>query len=69
VSAREGATPAWLYPGMTSSTTGSEVEEGMCDLFNDFSTAASTSTPSPTEARQAAEEELLASWDASHPTV
>jgi hypothetical protein len=36
----------------------------MCDLFKDVSTAASTSAPSPTEAMQAAEEELLASWDA-----
>lgn len=59
--------PTWLYPGMTTPTTGLELATAMCNFFNDRSVVGNT-VPSPIEAMEAAEG-MLASRYANMPAV
>jgi hypothetical protein len=59
--------PTWLYPGITSPSTGAEIASAMCSFFNDKSLVGNNA-PTPIEGMQAAEQ-LLASRYASNPTV
>jgi len=46
--------PTWLYPSITSPTTGEELATAMCDFFNDRSVVGNTA-PAPIKAMEAAE--------------
>jgi hypothetical protein len=59
--------PTWLYPGITSPTTGTELGIAVCDFFNDKSMVGA-SVPSPIEGMEAAEQ-MLASRYLYNPTV
>ena len=59
--------PTWLYPGITTPTTGQELATAMCNFFNDES-AVGNSAPAPIEAMEAAEG-MLASRYAATPAV
>ena len=59
--------PTWLYPSITSPTTGEELAAAMCNFFNDRSVVGNT-VPPPIEAMEAAEG-MLASRYANVPTV
>jgi len=58
--------PTWLYPSITSPTTGEELATAMCNFFNDRSVVGNA--PAPIEAMEAAEG-MLASRYANSPTV
>ena len=59
--------PIWLYPSITSPTTGEELATAMCNFFNDRSVVGNTAPP-PIEAMEAAEG-MLASRYANIATV
>lgn len=59
--------PTWLYPGITSPSTGQELAGAMCNFFNDRSMVGGAAPP-PIEAMEAAES-MLASRYANNPTV
>ncbi len=59
--------PIWLYPGITSPSTGTEIAAAMCNFFKDQSMVG-TKAPTPIEGMMAAEQ-TLASRYASNPTV
>ena len=59
--------PTWLYPSITSPSTGGQVAAAMCSFFMDQSLVG-TRVPSPLEGLTAAEQ-LIASRYANNPTV
>jgi hypothetical protein len=59
--------PIWLYPSITSPSTGQELATAMCNFFNDRSVVGNNA-PLPIEAMEAAEG-MLASRYANNPTV
>jgi hypothetical protein len=59
--------PTWLYPGITSPTSGQELATAMCNFFNDQSVVGNAA-PAPIEAMEAAEG-MLASRYANVATV
>src|SRR5208337_4022187 len=59
--------PTWLYPGITSPTTGADVGTVICNFFNDKSTVG-VSVPAPIEGMEAAEQMLVSRYN-NNPTV
>jgi hypothetical protein len=59
--------PIWLYPNITSPTTGQQLATAMCNFFNDRSVVGNKA-PAPIEAIEAAET-MLASRYANDPAV
>ena len=59
--------PTWLYPGITSPTTGTGIGTAICNFFNDKSMVGE-SVPAPIEGMEAAEQ-MLASRYNNNPTV
>jgi len=59
--------PTWLYPGITSPTTGADIGTAICNFFNDISMVGG-SVPTPIEGMEAAEQ-MLASRYSNNPTV
>lgn len=59
--------PTWLYPGITSPTTGQQVGTAICNFFND-QTMVGNSVPAPIEGMEAAEQ-MLASRYVNKPAV
>ena len=59
--------PTWLYPGVTSPTTGTDLGTAICNFFNDKSMAGG-GVPAPIEGIEAAEQ-MLASRYSTNPTV
>jgi hypothetical protein len=59
--------PTWLYPGITSPTTGTDLGTAICNFFNDRSMVGPT-VPPPIEGLEAAEH-MLAFRYANNPTV
>jgi len=59
--------PTWLYPSITSPSTGMELATAMCNFFNDRSVVGANAPP-PIESMEAAEG-MLASRYANNPTV
>ena len=59
--------PTWLYPGITSPTSGTDLGTAICNFFNDKSMVGGT-VPPPIEGMEAAEQ-MLASRYMDNPTV
>ena len=59
--------PTWLYPSITSPTTGQELATAMCNFFNDQSLVGNNA-PTPIEAMEAAEGMLAARY-VNNPTM
>lgn len=59
--------PTWLYPGITSPTTGADLGTAICNFFNDKSMVGDGAPP-PIEGMEAAEQ-MLASRYKDNPTV
>ena len=59
--------PTWLYPGITSPTTGTELGTAVCNFFNDKSVVGD-GVPTPIEGLEAAEQMLASRYNAN-PTV